>query len=91
MTTTKGTSQIVTSASDVLDTTHGLTNNGGPTQTIAGKGPAVDAIPSASCTYPAGSPNPCTTTGSFTNQLTCDQRGESRPDGTEAFCDHGFL
>ncbi len=45
--------------------------------------PAIDAIPPAACTYPSSLPaNPCSTTGSVTDQLTCDQRGEPRPGDT---------
>jgi hypothetical protein len=74
----------------------GLANNGGPTQTIAlqAASAAVDAIPFASCTFPAGSLNPCTNPLAMTssNQLTCDQRGELRPDpedGANGACDIG--
>jgi hypothetical protein len=62
-----------------------LANNGGPTMTFAelpGPGnPTIDAIPFASCTYLAGTLNPCTNPPSTTpsNQLTCDQRGFVRP------------
>lgn len=69
--------------------------NGGPTETIALEtspimSPAIDAIPFASCTYPSGSLNPCSTSTSL--QLTCDQRGEPRPDaedGGSGNCDIG--
>jgi CSLREA domain-containing protein len=66
------------------------TTNGGPTATIAlgSSSIAVGAIPIASCTYPAGSPNPCATSGSEPNQLTCDQRGQPRP-GFNSSCDIG--
>jgi predicted outer membrane repeat protein len=74
----------------------GLANNGGPTQTIAlqAASAAVDAIPFAACTFPAGSLNPCTNPPAITssNQLTCDQRGEPRPDpedGANGACDIG--
>src|SRR5262249_44813046 len=55
----------------------GLQSNGGPTQTIAllSTSPAVDAIPTASCTDPGGNP------------LTIDQRGVTRPQGKA--CDTG--
>jgi CSLREA domain-containing protein len=51
----------------------GLSNNGGPTQTIAlvSGSPAIDAIPLASCTDQRGA------------QLTTDQRGVVRPDAPE--------
>jgi hypothetical protein len=57
----------------------GLSNNGGPTQTIAllSGSPAIDAIPLASCTDQDG------------NQLTTDQRGFPRPDAGEQVCDIG--
>ena len=74
----------------------GLADNGGPTETIALEptSPAVDAIPFTLCTYPAGTLNPCTNPLSTTtsNQLTCDQRGEPRPDpagGSNGPCDIG--
>jgi hypothetical protein len=56
--------------------------------------PTIDAIPFASCTYPEGTLNPCTNPPSVTtsNQLTCDQRGEPRPDpadGANGNCDIG--
>jgi hypothetical protein len=57
----------------------GLSNNGGPTQTIAlllGS-PAIDAIPVASCT------------DQDRNNLTTDQRGFPRPDAEENLCDIG--
>ena len=68
----------------------GLARNGGPTDTIAlqASSPALDQIPPASCTYPAGSLNPCS--DSLFNQLTCDQRGLQRPgDPTSSLCDIG--
>ena len=68
----------------------GLARNGGFTSTIAlqDSSPALDQIPQASCTYPAGSLNPCS--DSLFNQLTCDQRGEQRPgDRTSSLCDIG--
>jgi hypothetical protein len=57
----------------------GLSNNGGPTQTIAlvSGSPAIDAIPLASCTDQDGNP------------LTTDQRGFPRPDAGENVCDVG--
>ncbi|MGH7985762.1 MAG: choice-of-anchor Q domain-containing protein, partial [Candidatus Binataceae bacterium] len=74
----------------------GLANNGGPTQTIAlqSTSAAVDAIPFAACTFPAGTLNPCTNPPAMTSsdQLTCDQRGEPRPDpedGADGACDIG--
>jgi hypothetical protein len=69
----------------------GLQDNGGPTQTVAllPTSPAVLAVPPASCTYPTGSPNPCTTSGSITDQLTCDQRGDPRPAPGQTACDIG--
>ena len=78
---------------DPLLNPHGLTDNGGPTQTIAlctgagtptgctGMSPAIDAIPTANCTDANG------------NALTSDQRGFVRPvDGDNdgiALCDIG--
>jgi CSLREA domain-containing protein len=75
----------VGSASDVLNTTAALTNNGGPTQTITDFGPAVDAIPASQCTYPGLSVNPCANplvqfSPPASSPLTCDQRGKPRPD-----------
>jgi CSLREA domain-containing protein len=69
-----------------------LANNGGPTMTFALKShsPAIDAIPQDDCTYLAG-PNPCTTSGSITNQLTCDQRGSIRPALGQSNCDIGAV
>ena len=68
-----------------------LQNNGGPTQTIAlGAGSvAIDAIPLADCIYQ--NVNPCTNppTTSPSGPLTCDQRGEPRPDFGEVVCDIG--
>jgi CSLREA domain-containing protein len=57
----------------------GLTNNGGPTQTIAlfGGSPAIDAIPVADCTDQNG------------KRLKTDQRGFPRPDAGESVCDIG--
>ncbi len=51
-------------------------DNGGPTMTLAipSNSPAADAIPHASCIY-AITPNPCTTSASPSDQLTCDQPG----------------
>jgi predicted outer membrane repeat protein len=62
----------------LLDIT-GLTDNGGPTETIAlqSTSPAIDAIPVADCTDQSA------------NAITTDQRGEGRPDYGEAFCDIG--
>lgn len=59
----------------------GLARNGGLTDTIALQmdSPAVNQIPPGTCTYPAGSLNPCS--NSTSDQLTCDQRGFSRPGG----------
>lgn len=58
---------------------HGLTNNGGPTQTIAlaGNSRAIDVIPLAQCTDQSG------------NRLKTDQRGFPRPDAGENVCDIG--
>jgi hypothetical protein len=89
---TGSTDQIVTSASAVLDTTDGLANNGGPTETIAlsssSTNPAINLIPLASCTY-RETVNPCSTSGSG-DQLTCDQRGDPRPGiPTADACDAG--
>ncbi len=69
-----------------------LGSYGGPTLTFALKtgSPAIDAIPPADCTYLAG-PNPCTTSGSITNQLTCDQRGFIRPALGQENCDIGAV
>jgi len=69
-----------------------LAENGAPTETFAelSVGPSIDAIPFASRTYPSGSLNPSTTSSSL--QLTCDQRGEPRPDhedGPMEPCDIG--
>ena len=61
----------------------GLTNNGGPTETIAlePNSQAVDFIPVADCTDQS-SPTPL--------PLTTDQRGFPRPDpGNPEFCDAG--
>jgi CSLREA domain-containing protein len=60
---------------DPLLDPNGLANNGGPTQTIAllGGSPAINAIPQAT--------NGCGT------EVTTDQRGVSRPQGTK--CDIG--
>jgi CSLREA domain-containing protein len=75
-----------------------LANNGGPTMTIAelpnAGNPTIDAIPFADCTYPSRTLNPCTNPPSITpsSQLTCDQRGEPRPDpadGADGNCDIG--
>jgi hypothetical protein len=57
----------------------GLTNNGGPTETIAlaGDSPAVDAIPLADCRDQNG------------KSLKTDQRGLPRPDAGESVCDIG--
>jgi hypothetical protein len=57
----------------------GLTNNGGPTQTIALSpgSPAIDAIPVADCTDQNG------------KRLKTDQRGFPRPDAEESVCDIG--
>jgi hypothetical protein len=68
-----------------LDTA-GLQNNGGPTETIAlmTGSPAIDAIPSASCTDQPSPPQ----------QLTIDQRGLPRPDpedGSQPACDIGAV
>jgi hypothetical protein len=62
----------------LLDPT-GLSNNGGPTQTVAlhSGSPAIDAIPLDSCTDQDG------------NALTTDQRGFPRPDAGEGLCDIG--
>lgn len=62
----------------LLDTA-GLTDNGGPTYTIAlqSTSPALDAIPVADCTDQSG------------NAIITDQRGEPRPDNNEAECDIG--
>jgi hypothetical protein len=59
----------------------GLSNNDGPTQTIAllPRSPAIDAIPVEACTDQASPPKPVTT----------DQRGFPRPDAGEEFCDIG--
>ncbi len=59
----------------------GLTNNGGPTQTIAlvPGSPAIDAIPFADCTDQASPPN----------RIITDQRGALRPDAGELLCDIG--
>jgi hypothetical protein len=59
----------------------GLSNNGGPTQTIAllEGSPAIDAIPLADCIDKASPPNPIIT----------DQRNFPRPDDGEGFCDIG--
>ena len=68
----------------------GLARNGGLTETIALQmdSPAVNQIPPGSCTYPAGSLNPCS--DSTSDHLTCDQRGFSRPGGhSSPNCDIG--
>jgi len=59
----------------------GLSNNGGPTHTIALQvtSPAIDAIPLADCTDQSSPPN----------QITIDQRGFPRPDAREQVCDIG--
>jgi hypothetical protein len=66
---------------DPMLSTAGLTNNGGPTQTIALQegSPAIDVIPLEDCTDQASPPNP----------LITDQRGFPRPDAGEANCDIG--
>ena len=73
-----------------------LADNGGPTRTIALRtgSIAIDAIPLASCTFPSGTLNPCSNPPTLTmsDHLTCDQRGEPRPDpahGSTANCDIG--
>jgi N-acetylneuraminic acid mutarotase len=73
-----------TSPGFVLDSSGNpvLTNNGGPTQTIAlsSASPAIDQIP---VSYDISNPNPtplCPST---------DQRGSTRPDGGESACDMG--
>jgi CSLREA domain-containing protein len=88
------TSRNDVSASELDLDPAGLASNGGPTQTVALKANsiAVDAIPAASCTFPAGSPNPCPSTNAIGNQLVCDQRGQQRPDaedGADGNCDIG--
>lgn len=57
----------------------GPQQNGGPTETVALRAgsPAIDTIPIPDCTDQGGNP------------LTTDQRGFSRPDAGEAFCDIG--
>ncbi len=67
----------------------GLANNGGPTETIAllAGSPAINSIPIASCTYPAGSLNPCSNASSV--QLTCDQRHYLRPAPGDTACSIG--
>jgi hypothetical protein len=68
----------------------GLQNNSGGTMTyklLTGQGnpanPAVDAIPHAGCII--------TVQDAFDQQITIatDQRGKSRPDSNEQFCDIG--
>ncbi len=88
-----GTSKVVSDSDLALGP---LQNNGGPTDTIAlgSSSVAIDKIPHASCTFPAGTLNPCSNPPSLTasNQLTCDQRGEPRPDpvdGPNGNCDIG--
>ncbi len=59
----------------------GLSDNGGPTQTIAlqSSSPAIDAIALEDCTDQAPSPK----------RITTDQRGALRPDAGEVSCDIG--
>lgn len=87
---------MVKSASEVLDTTSGLTNNGGPTQTIADQDPAVDVIRSReACVYPNLKVNPCdnplVVRSVASGLLSCDQRGMHRPDPGDSpvVCDVG--
>ncbi len=85
---------IVANAGVVLDGS--LAQLGGPTLTIAlqPQGPATDIVPFSNCTYPASlGLNPCTgDAATEPYQLTCDQRGERRPDpedGPNGNCDRG--
>jgi hypothetical protein len=59
----------------------GLTNNGGPTLTIAltPGSPAIDAIPFGDCIGQASPPD----------RINTDQRGALRPDAGELLCDIG--
>jgi len=73
-----------------------LANNGGPAETLAELvgSISIDAIPFADCIFPSGALNPCTDPPSVTSstQLTCDQRGQPRPDpfdGPGGPCDIG--
>lgn len=86
--------EIVASASVVLDGS--LAQHGGPTLTIAlqANGPATDSVPFENCSYPASlGLNPCTgAAATEPYQLTCDERGEPRPDpedGPGGNCDSG--
>ncbi|MGA9721296.1 MAG: choice-of-anchor Q domain-containing protein [Candidatus Binatus sp.] len=66
-----------------LDTTNGLSDNGGPTQTIAllPTSPAVDAVPTSPTNY-------CTEIDG-TTPITTDQRGDPRPAPGQTACDIG--
>jgi hypothetical protein len=66
----------------------GLTNNGGPTQTIAliAGSPAIDVIPLADCTDQDGD-TPRERRSPI--RLKTDQRGFPRPDAGESVCDIG--
>ena len=66
---------------DPLLSPAGLSDNGGPTKTIALQpgSPAIDAIPVADCTDQSSPPGP----------IAADQRGFPRLDGQETVCDIG--
>ncbi len=62
-----------------------LSNNGGPTQTLAllQGSPAIDAVPQQACSIIVTDPSGQNVT------ITTDQRGDPRPDGSENVCDSG--
>ena len=62
-----------------------LSNNGGPTQTLAllQGSPAIDAVPQQACGITVTDPSGHSVT------ITTDQRGDPRPDGSENVCDIG--
>ena len=62
-----------------------LSNNGGPTQTLAlfQGSPAIDAVPLQACSFTI------TDASGQSVKITTDQRGDPRPDGSENACDVG--
>ncbi len=77
------TDRQVTLADLKIDPT--LDNNGGPTQTLAllQGSQAIDAVPLQACRIAV------TDVSGHTATITMDQRGNSRPDGSEKMCDTG--
>ena len=73
----------VTLADLKIDST--LRDNGGPTQTLAllQGSKAIDAVPQQACSITV------TDVSGHTVTITTDQRGDSRPDGSENACDIG--